>query len=331
MHERIQSEPWISSNESAAPYPHHDPAYQASPDLCSKLLVLRLVFVIVLGCLAATPIGASAAPAQCRPDVLGTSRTLTIGDAGPFTLGLKTYPQTLALADHEVVLTFDDGPLPATTPRVLAALAQQCVRATFFLIGRNALAAPALVREEVADGHSLGSHTFSHPAITERGLPDAAAEADIDRGFAAVNEAAYGSHDPEPRVPFFRFPGFADTTALDRWLAGRHITVFSADLWASDWLPMTPADELKLLMTRLEKAGRGIILLHDIKKQTADMLPTLLDTLRREHFRVVHLEPGTGVTATATAPAGWRSETERTVTALWPRLVALGARSPMPH
>lgn len=267
----------------------------------------------------------------CLPDALGTERTITVGDEGPYMLGLKTYPRTLALADHEVVLTFDDGPLPGTTPRILSALASECVRATFFVVGRNALASPALVRREIAAGHSVGSHSFSHPEITERGLSEAAARADIDKGFAAVNKAGFGGTETQPRVPFFRFPGFADTAALDAWLAGRHVTIFGADLWASDWLPMTPAEELALLMGRLEHAGRGIILLHDIKKQTAAMLPMLLQRLKQEDFHVVHLEPGTGTTETVPASTGWRSETEAAVAASWPHLVRLGAPSPMPR
>ena len=267
----------------------------------------------------------------CPADALGTSRVVRIGDQGPPDLGLKTYPETLALADHEVVLTFDDGPSKATTPRVLVALAKECVRATFFLIGRNALAAPALVKQEVAAGESVGGHSFSHPEITLRGLTGAAAQADIEKGFRAVNKAGFDSLDPAPRVPFFRYPGFADTAELDAWLASRHVTVFGADLWASDWLPMTPDQELTLLMGRLEKARRGIILLHDIKAQTADMLPAFLQRLKAEHFRVVHMTPGQGKTPAAAAAPPWHSETELSITALWPHLVRLGARSPMPR
>ena len=103
---------------------------------------------------------AGAAAPACGPDKLGTERTLTLSTAGGFAVGLQTYPQTLALADHEVVLTFDDGPWPATTPKVLDALARECVKATFFLIGRNAAAYPALARREVAEGHSIGNHIF---------------------------------------------------------------------------------------------------------------------------------------------------------------------------
>ena len=292
----------------------------------------RLSLIATFVALASHAWAAGPGPApSCPPGALGTSRIVTIGDQGPPDLGLKTYPETLALADHEVVLTFDDGPSRVTTPSVLAALAKECVRATFFLIGRNALAAPALVKQEIAAGHSVGSHTFSHPEITMRGLSDAAARADIDKGFRAVNKAGFDSLDPLPRVPFFRYPGFADTAELDAWLASRHVTVFGADLWASDWIPMTPEEELTLLMGRLEKAGRGIILLHDIKKQTADMLPALLQRLKAEHFHVVHMAPGQGKTPAEAAPQPWHSETETTIAALWPHLVKLGARSPMPH
>lgn len=286
--------------------------------------------LLVLACRAVAAGPALPSP-NCRPDALGTSRTVTIGDQGPYDLGSKTYPETLALADHEVVLTFDDGPSRATTPSVLAALESECVRATFFLIGRNALAAPALVKREVADGDSVGSHSFSHPEITLRGLPGAVAQADIEKGFKAVNKAGFDALDPAPRVPFFRYPGFADTADLDAWLAARHVTVFGADLWASDWITMTPDQELTLLMGRLEKVGRGIVLLHDIKRQTADMLPALLARLKAEHFRVVHMVPGPGRTPVTAAAPPWRSETDGSIAALWPRLVKLGARSPMPR
>ncbi|MDX7950165.1 polysaccharide deacetylase family protein [Lichenihabitans sp. Uapishka_5] len=275
--------------------------------------------------------GASPAPPACGPDALGTSRIMTIGNQGPSDLGLKTYHETLGLGDHEVVLTFDDGPSRRTTPAVLAALAAQCVRATFFLIGRNALAAPNLVKREVAAGHNVGSHSFSHPEITLRGLAEPAAEADIEKGFRAVNTAGFGIDDATPRVPFFRYPGFADTEALDAWLASRHVTVFGADLWASDWIKMTPEQELALMMDRLTKAGRGIILLHDIKPQTAAMLPAFLKRLKTDGFHIVHMVPGDGRTPVTEAPPNWHSETDTSIAALWPHLVRLGALSPMPR
>lgn len=298
-----------------------------------KASVAALV-AIVLSCmgLRAEPI-APAAPSPSpvcpgNPDALGTARTLAIDPATLPPVGLKTYPRTLDLADHEVVLTFDDGPRPTTTPRVLAALEHDCVRATFFLIGRNAAAAPALVQREVADGDLVAHHSWSHPAVTERGLPESAAEADIAHGFAADDKAAYGTAGPDPRVPLFRFPGFGDSPALLAWLHDRHIAVFSADLWASDWVPQTPAAEQALLMGRLRKAGRGIVLLHDIKEQTAAMLPGFLAALKAGHFRIVALTPGAGPTPVRAAAEGWSSETERTLAALQERRVAAGAVPP---
>ena len=276
---------------------------------------MRFVLIMAFA-LAALP--ARAAP-PCPPGALGTSRAQTIGMAAA--IGLKTYPQTLALADREVVLTFDDGPLPGTTPRVLDALAKECVKATFFLVGRNAQANPALAMRETAEGHTVGHHTFSHPSLTLRGLTDAAARADVDRGIAADDMAAYGAAGTEPRVKFFRFPGFGDTPPLLDWLAGRDITVFGADLWASDWLPMTPEAELALILARLEQTGRGIILFHDTKAATAAMLPAFLRALKARGYKVVHLVPGGGTTPVRAAPAGWSSETARTLARMWPKVL----------
>ena len=250
---------------------------------------------------------------SCGLDALGTSRTLVVGTHGGSEIGLKTYPQTLPLRDHEVALTFDDGPSAKTTPAVLDALKHECVKATFFLIGRNAQGLPALVRREIAEGHTVGHHTFSHPAITLRRMSTSAAEADIDRGFKADDIAATGAASEAPRVPFFRFPGFADTPAVDAWLAGRNIAVFGADLWASDWLMMTPAAELALVMGRLEKTRGGVVLFHDTKSSTARMLPAFLRALKANGFHIVQLVTGDGLPETRSAPAGWTSDTDRII------------------
>lgn len=260
---------------------------------------------------------AAASPAPCPPDALGVSRTLELSAQGGWQAGLKTYPRTLALEDHEVVLTFDDGPLNPTTAKVLDALRKECVNATFFLVGRNAQALPALVKREIAEGHNIGHHTFSHPAATLRRLSDKAAEAEIEKGFAADDAAAYGAAGATPRTPFFRFPGFADTPALIDWLSARNIAVFGADLWASDWLPMTPEAELALTLTRLEQARGGILLLHDTKQQTAAMLPALLRELKQRGFKIVHIAPGEAAPPLRAAPAGWVSETDKIIASVF--------------
>jgi peptidoglycan/xylan/chitin deacetylase (PgdA/CDA1 family) len=233
-----------------------------------------------------------------RKDALGTSRILEVDAASTPRVGLKSFPQTLPLADHEVVLTFDDGPWPATTPKVLAALAHECVHATFFLIGKPASEHPELVRRIAAEGHTIGTHTWTHPSLL-RIKPDAAVE-QIDHGISAVEAVLHGGS--AKLAPFFRFPGFESTPATLDLLQSRGIVVFGTDLWASDWNPMTPQEELKLITDRLNASKKGIILLHDPKAQTAAMLPAFLRYLRENDYHVVHLVPA--VTGAKAAEAG---------------------------
>ena len=272
----------------------------------------------------------AAGAATCGPDKLGTSRVLEVGTQGGLQIGLKSYPRALKLADHEVILTFDDGPDATLTRRILDALAEQCVRATFFVIGAKVDASPDLARRELAEGHTIAHHTYTHPQPTLSFMSAAQARADILRGMMTVERVIYGAKFPdgEPKdiadlnlhTPFFRFPGFADTAELENWFAANNVATLSTDLWASDWLPMTSDAELKLIFARLDKAGRGMLLLHDRVAWTADMLPGFLAELRKRHYSIVHIVAGPGPAATVPAPAGWISETGRTVGSIKPRL-----------
>jgi peptidoglycan/xylan/chitin deacetylase (PgdA/CDA1 family) len=266
---------------------------------------LRLALTAAL-CLAAPPWLAAEAAECPRKDALGTSRVITVDAATYPRVGLKSFPQTLPLGDREVVLTFDDGPFPATDARILAALAEQCVRATFFLVGRSAAAYPDWVRKMAAAGHTIAHHTFSHPNLKHIKPEKAAGE--IDRGIAAVEMALHGVATTRPSTPFFRFPYFEMTQPTLDELGKRGIVVFGADLWASDWNTMTPQAQLKLLTDRLKAAGKGIILLHDPRAQTAAMLPAFLRYLRDNGYRVVHVVPGASAKAAAGAPQGEKRE-----------------------
>jgi peptidoglycan/xylan/chitin deacetylase (PgdA/CDA1 family) len=246
--------------------------------------------LLMIGLVALMAWIAAAQAADCpREGTLGTSRILAVDAATTPRVGLKSFPHTLSLRDHEVVLTFDDGPWPPTTPRVLATLAQQCVRATFFLIGKPASEHPALVRRIAAEGHSIGHHTWLHRSLMQ--IPPEETTEEIDHGIAAVEMALHGVATSTPSTPFFRFPGFETTPATLDLLQSRGIMVFGADLWASDWRLMTPQQELKLLTDRLEVARKGIIVLHDPQAHTAAMLPAFLRYLRDHRYRVVHLVP----------------------------------------
>jgi peptidoglycan/xylan/chitin deacetylase (PgdA/CDA1 family) len=255
--------------------------------------VLNSVNIPAAALLCALVSAAWAQAADCpRNGALGTSRILTVDAATYPRVGLKSFPQTLPLGDHEVVLTFDDGPWGPTTPKVLAALAKECVRATFFLIGKTASEHPELVRQIAAQGHTIGHHTWSHRSLMR--IPASETEHEITQGITAVETALHGVATTTPTTPFFRFPGFEMTPATLDWLQSRSIAVFGADLWASDWNRMTPQQELKLLTDRLKVARKGIILLHDPKAQTAAMLPAFLRYLRDNGYHVVHVVPRAG-------------------------------------
>src|SRR4029079_808599 len=114
----------------------------------------------------ATADGATKSAAKCdNPSALGVSRTVEIDTTGGPGFGFEHFKQLDFLRDHEVVLTFDDGPWP-TTPAVLKALAAECVKAIFFPIGKHATYYPEILRQVAAAGHSIGSHTWSHKDLT---------------------------------------------------------------------------------------------------------------------------------------------------------------------
>jgi peptidoglycan/xylan/chitin deacetylase (PgdA/CDA1 family) len=254
----------------------------------------------------------------CGPEALGTARVMPVGTEGGLEIGFKSYPRTLPLQDQEVVLTFDDGPAAETTAKILDALAAQCVRATFFDIGREVERFPDLARREVAEGHTVAHHTYSHPQPTMRAMSAAEARADVWRGMAAIEKLAYGadvSAAPAGDIaalklhtPFFRFTGFAETANLHALFAANNVGIFGTDVWAADWNKMTAKKELGVIMAALDHAGRGIVLLHDDKPWTAEMMPDFLAALKSHGFRIVHIVAGPGKGETVPAPKGWRAE-----------------------
>lgn len=248
---------------------------------------LALALASGLAILAVAPSWAGTCP---RPGTLGVSRVLPIavGADGLF-VGTKSHPTTLPLADHEIVLTFDDGPAGPTTDAVLAALEAECVKATFFVVGQMAAAHPDQLRRMAAAGHTIAHHSMSHPIMT--GLSFERGKTDIETGWSTVDRILSGQSGPHPATPFFRYPGFASTKPLDALMVERRVGVFGADFWGSDWNKSTPEALLKLSLDRIEARGRGIFLLHDIHAHTAAMVPALLKALKAGGWRVVHIVP----------------------------------------
>ena len=247
---------------------------------------MRFIVALTVCIVAGVSVSASAQTCPGNSEALGTSRVLTI-NPGEFTLlGTIQYKQTLPLKDHEVVITFDDGPLPPYTNIILDTLASQCVKATYFLVGEMAHAYPSVVRRIYNEGHTIGTHSERHPRAFER-LSMRRVEREVDDGINSVT-AALG--DTRALSPFFRVPGFGSTNAIERFLEGKHLVVWSADVDTDDWWRRsTPEAIVQRAMQRLNAQGSGIILMHDIHRKTAMALPILLKELKANGYNVVHV------------------------------------------
>lgn len=233
----------------------------------------------------ADPARAESCPGN--PDALGTSRTIVVSPQEYQRIGSMQYKQDLPLNDHEVVLTFDDGPLPPWSDRALDILKSQCVKVAYFIVGEMAHVYPDVVRREYEAGDTIGTHSMTHP-IFQRLTGDKLAY-QIDAGIASV-QAALG--DPNELAPFFRIPGFGRSDVIEKALADRGLVVFSTDVVADDWFRhISPAQIVQRAMSRLDKRGRGILLLHDIHPWTVAALPVLLKELKDHGYHVVQVAP----------------------------------------
>jgi peptidoglycan/xylan/chitin deacetylase (PgdA/CDA1 family) len=239
-------------------------------------------------CLAVAGMAPALAETSCpgNPDALGTSRTITISPDAFSRIGSLQYKQVLPLADHEVVLTFDDGPLPPYSERVLDTLSAQCVKATYFLVGQMARAYPWVVRRIYNEGHTIGTHSLDHPLVFQN-LPLERVEREVDGGIDLVDKAL---GDPKALSPYFRIPGFGRSAVAEKFLAAHDLVTWSTDVVADDWFRHISAQQIvQRAMRRLEQKGRGILLLHDIHPATAMALPMLLKQLKAKGFHVVQV------------------------------------------
>jgi peptidoglycan-N-acetylglucosamine deacetylase len=275
--------------------------------------------VFSLGLLCVPAQAAPAADCPGHPDALGTFRTLVVDPREHPRIGTMQYRETLPLEDHEVVLTFDDGPLPRNSNQILETLAAQCVKATFFTIGRQAQASPEGVRKLRDAGHSIGTHTEDHPLGMNR-MSIERARQEIDDGIASVKSAL---GDDAALAPFFRIPGLARADAVEEYLASLGIQTWSADFLADDWRHVSSSRVYELAIKRLEDKGKGILLLHDIQARTVAALPRILHELKVRGYRIVHVMPATPERpATPTEPQQWQLHPPSETVAIshWPKI-----------
>jgi peptidoglycan/xylan/chitin deacetylase (PgdA/CDA1 family) len=262
---------------------------------------------------------ASAADCPGHPDAIGTSRTIVVDPRAHPIVGTMQYARTLPLQDHEVVLTFDDGPLPKYSNQILNILAAHCAKATFFLVGSQAKANPEGVRKVRDAGHTVATHTQNHPVGMDR-LPFERSKQEIEQGIASVT-AALG--DGTAPAPFLRIPGLRRTDAIEKFAASKELQLWSADFPADDWRDVTANRVYELAMQRLERKRKGILLLHDIQPRTVAALPRILREMKARGYRIVHVVPATAERpATPTEPQQWQLHPapELVAASRWPKV-----------
>jgi peptidoglycan/xylan/chitin deacetylase (PgdA/CDA1 family) len=282
---------------------------------------------IAATCLLLSLIGiGTAGAAECPAGALGVSRTISIDAHEHARIGSMQYGETLPLRDHEVVLTFDDGPLPPYTNRILDTLASECVKATFFLVGRMVRGYPSMVRRIYNEGHTIANHSQNHPFTFSRMTVDQAAH-EIEAAHESLLSAL---GDPKAISPFFRIPGLLRGNAVEQYLATHDYMTWSVDFLADDWTHIKNTEVTRRAISRIEARGRGILLLHDIQPATALALPEILKELKARGYKIVHVVPATADRPkTVTEPEQWvvRRTHERQV---WPRTLIVGAEAPEP-
>jgi peptidoglycan/xylan/chitin deacetylase (PgdA/CDA1 family) len=218
-------------------------------------------------------------------DVLGISRVVQIDTTGGPGFGFEHFKQLDFLKDKEIVLTFDDGPWLVNTPSVLKTLADQCTTGIFFPIGKHATYYPEILKQVAAAGHTVGSHTWSHANLNNKKLTEQQRKDEIEKGFAAVKWALGG-----PPAPFFRFPALQHPPEMVTYLGERNIGIFSCDLDSFDFKASKPQKVIDTVMSKVDKLGKGIILMHDFQKHTAEALPELLRRLKAGGYKVVQMK-----------------------------------------
>jgi peptidoglycan-N-acetylglucosamine deacetylase len=263
------------------------------------------------------PSAAAATDCPGNPNALGVSRVLVVDPVEHARIGTMQYHETLPLHDHEVVLTFDDGPLPPYSTRVLETLASQCTKATYFMVGRMAQAYPDMVRKIYAAGHTIGTHSQNHPLRFEH-MTLAQVQKEVDDGIASVG-AALG--DPAKVAPFFRIPGLLRAATPEQYLASRGIMIWSADFPADDWTHISSSEVMRRALMRLEQHHKGVLLLHDIQPRTALMLPELLRELKRRGYKIVQVVPASATQPkTPTTADQWMPSGRPIARMQWPRV-----------
>jgi peptidoglycan/xylan/chitin deacetylase (PgdA/CDA1 family) len=150
-------------------------------------------------------------------------------------------------------------------------------------IGKHAGWHPEILKQVAAAGHTIGSHTWSHKDLSR--LSDDDAKAEIEKGIAAVSVAL----GDKPVGAFFRFPALRQPPEMLKYVASRNIGVFSTDFDSFDFKMRRPEQVIKSVETKLQKHGKGIILMHDFQHPTSEAVPEILKWMKDNGYKVVQV------------------------------------------
>ncbi len=258
----------------------------------------KMVLASLMAIAAATSAHAQGCPGN--PNALGVARTVQIDTTGGQAFGFSHYKIHDFLQDKEVILTFDDGPQVKWTDMILEALKRHCTKATFFSVGKMAIGMPEIIRRVHAEGHTVGTHTWSHPNLRKKkfNANDAVKGIEeIEKGVSAI-KIALGKD--KPVAPFFRYPFLNDSQPTLNHLAKRNMGIFAMDVDSFDFRKKyrkSPGRLVKAIMKKLRQKGKGILLMHDIQPAAAKAMPSLLDNLKAGGFKIVHMIPAFAATS----------------------------------
>ena len=247
--------------------------------------VALLAFTLPALAVLAAPVSANC---PGNPNAIGVSRVVEIDTAGGPGFGFEHFKDHDFLRNKEVVLTFDDGPWPSNTPQVLKALEEHCAKAIFFVIGNHSMWHPDVLRQVAAGGHTIGTHTFSHKDLSANGLDDAKRKAEIEMGISAARRSL--GEQADKLGSFFRFPALRHPPEMMKYVGERNLGVWSTDIDSFDFKLKGTDKLVPSILKKLEKHGKGIVLMHDFQKNTAQAAKELLDQLKASGYKIVHVK-----------------------------------------
>lgn len=188
----------------------------------------------------------------------------------------------------EYILTFDDGPHPQYTEKILDVLNKRCVKAVFFVLGEKVQKYSSVLGKVISNGHIVGSHSFLHHDLTKIDLETASLEIIESIRTIESHSLLYGERY---QVKLFRFPGFKKNSDLELVVRSYNMTIVSADVSPGDWRGDSADVTFQRFLKIINNNDRGIIVLHDPQPNTVELLKMIFDEFDRRGLVFVAMEP----------------------------------------